>query len=286
VKKGINYWSYAAGTSMEDAMLLAKDARFDGIEFCLAAEGEVSLQSTERELHAIRERASAIGIEIASLASWLPWENSLTSNDPNRRRIAKDIVRKQIESAVALGTDTILVVPGYVGVDFVPDAEVCPYDAVYDRALEAITELARDAEQAGVTIGVENVWNKFLLSPLEMRGFVDAIESPNVGVYFDVANVLQYGYPEHWIAILGSRIKRVHFKDYRREPGGFGAFVDLLAGDVNSPAVMDALRAIGYDGYCTAEMMPPYKHYAEQILYNTSASMDAIFGIPKKQRSV
>jgi L-ribulose-5-phosphate 3-epimerase len=276
MKKGINYWSFLEGTSTADAMSIAKDAGFDGIEFCYASSGEVSLTSTERELTEIKERAADLGLDIPSLASWLPWECSLTSNDPVQRRKAKDIVRKQIETAAVLGAKTALVVPGYVGVDFVPNSEICDYEAVYERALEVLSELAEDAKQTEVMIGVENVWNKFLLSPLEMRSFVDQINSPFVGVYFDVGNVLLTGYPEQWIRILGSRIKSVHFKDYRRDPGGFNAFVDLLAGDVDYPAVMEALERIGYTGYCTAEMMPTYKHHTHQIIYNTSGAMDAI----------
>jgi L-ribulose-5-phosphate 3-epimerase len=276
MKKGINFWSFQNDVTVIDAMNTAKAAGYEGIEFCLAADGEISLQSTEAKIKAVRQRAVDIGLEVASLASWLPWEYSLTSNMKDHRLKATAIVKKQIETAVLLGTDTILLVPGYVGVDFVPNSEICSYDKVYSRAQEAIRELAEYASQFQITIGVENVWNKFLLSPLEMRSFIDEINSPNVGVYFDVANVLLYGYPEQWIRILGQRIKRVHFKDYRRDPGGFGAFVDLLAGDVNYPAVVEALEEIGYDNYCTAEMMPPYKYYSDQIIYNTSASMDRI----------
>lgn len=284
MKKGINYWSFAEGTSIDRAMTLAKDAGFDGIEFCMAASGQISLTSTERELREIRLQAEQLGLELPSLASWLPWEFSLTSNRSEHRQKAKDIIRKQIETAAALGADTALVVPGYVGVDFVPDSEICEYDRVYERALEAVSELANDAKSSGITLGIENVWNKFLLSPLEMRGFIDAIGSPYVGVYFDVGNVLLTGYPEHWIKILGSRIKKVHFKDYRRNPGGFNAFVDLLAGDVDYPAVVQALNAIGYDDYCNAEMMPTYQRYTDQIIYNTSAAMDCI--LQRVERSV
>src|SRR5690606_27691514 len=138
--------------------------------------------------------------------------------------------------------------------------------------LEAITGLASHAESAGVSIAIENVWNKFLLSPLEMRSFIDATGSSYVGSYFDVGNVVVNGYPEHWIRILGHRIKKVHFKDYRRQAGGLHGFVDLLAGDVNYPAVVEALKAIGYNNFVTAEMIPPYAHHAEQIIYNTSKS--------------
>ncbi len=98
------------------------------------------------------------------------------------------------------------------------------------------------------------MWNKFLLSPLEMRDFIDKIGSDRVGVYFDIGNVLVTGYPEHWVKILGKRIARVHVKDFRTIVGNINGFVDLLSGDANFPAVMKELRAAGYDGYLTAEM--------------------------------
>jgi hexulose-6-phosphate isomerase len=170
------------------------------------------------------------------------------------------------------------VVPGAVGVDFVPGSEVIRYDVVYDRALEAIRSLKPVAEQVKVVVGVENVWNKFLLSPLEMRDFVDKIASEYVGVYFDVGNVIATGYPEHWIRILGKRIKRVHFKDFRRNVGTLDGFTDLLEGDVNWQEVMAAFREIGYEGYVTAEMIPPYSHHPEALIYTTSKAMDFILG--------
>ena len=186
--------------------------------------------------------------------------------------------------------DTILVVPGVVGIDFspdqiVPDADaddiknimdIVEYDVAYERSLEAIQELANYAEEKEVVIGIENVWNKFLLSPLEMRDFIDRIGSGYVGVYMDVGNVVYTGYPEQWIKILGNRIKKVHFKDYRRDAGGLAGFVDLLAGDVNYIKVIDALERIGYEGYVNAEMTPVYKCYSDQIVYNTSSTMDRI----------
>lgn len=277
MKKGINFWSFPDGTPLRDAALLAKDAGFDGIEFCMAETGELGLRASDADILAVKKMTDDIGIEIASLASWVPWENSLTSDDPKKREVARDVIKRLINAGSILGVDTVLVVPGYVGVDFVPGSEVCRYDEVYDRSQEAIGTLEPLAKQYKVAMGIENVWNKFLLSPLEFRTFIDSFNSEFVGAYFDVGNVLLTGYPEHWIKILGKRIKKVHFKDYRREPGGFGSFVDLLSGDVNFPAVMDAFKEIGYDGYCNAEMMPPYKHFPEQIIYNTSATMSRIF---------
>ena len=278
LKKGINAWSFPDELSVAGCLELAKDAGFDGFEPALGEKGELSLESPEAEIREVRKRADEIGLELSSLASGLYWDYPLTSPDAKVRSKAQDIVKKQLETAAILGVDTILVVPGAVGVDFIPGAPVVPYDKAYDLALEAFSRLAADAEACGVSIGIENVWNKFLLSPLEMRDFLDKIGSPNVGAYFDVGNVVYAGYPEHWIAILGSRIKKVHFKDYRRDAGGLHGFVDLLAGDVDYEAVVAALGAIGYDGYVIAEMIPKYRQHTKQIVYNTSGAMDAILG--------
>lgn len=275
IKKSINQWAFAKDTA-RGCMELAKDAGFEAIELALAEDGDITLNSTETEIRAIRETADRIGIELASLATGLFWSYSLTSNDADMRKKALDVAKKELEIAGWLGVDAILVVPGAVGVDFVPGSEVIPYDVAYERALAAIRELAPVAEQLKVTVGVENVWNKFLLSPLEMRDFVDAVDSDHVGVYFDVGNVIATGYPEHWIQILGKRIKRVHFKDFRRNVGTLDGFVDLLEGDVNWPEVMAALRKIGYKSYATAEMIPPYTHHPEALVCNTSRSMDYI----------
>ncbi|MCR2807804.1 sugar phosphate isomerase/epimerase family protein [Paenibacillus soyae] len=278
MKKGINIWSFKEGSTIQECIRLAKKAGFDGIELSLNETGELGLDSTDKEVLAIKSRLDDEGLEIAGLATGLYWSYSMTSADEAKRRKAIDVCKKQLELASAFGVDAILVIPGAVGVDFIPDAEVVPYDLAYDRASEAIAELVPYAASAGVAIAIENVWNKFLLSPLELRDFIDKQGSDYVGSYFDVGNVVHSGYPEHWIRILGRRIKKVHFKDYRRQAGGLHGFVDLLAGDVDYPAVMAALSEIGYDGYVTGEMIPPYAHHSEQIIYNTSAAMDAILG--------
>jgi hexulose-6-phosphate isomerase len=262
-------------------MELAKKAGFEAIELALNETGELSLDSSDSEIISYKKIADEIGIKLSSLACSLFWQYSLTSNNEATRRKAMEIVRKELDFAALLGVDTVLVVPGAVGVDFIPGCEIVDYDIAYDRALAAIKELAPYAEQKKVFIGIENVWNKFLLSPLEMRSFIDSIGSEYVGAYFDAGNVITTGYPEQWIKILGKRIKKVHFKDFRRDVGTAAGFVDLLAGDVDYPAVMDALRAIGYNSFITAELIPPvpfYKHFPDQAIYNTSNSMDRIFG--------
>ena len=277
MKKGINIWSFKRGMTVAECIAMAKDAGFDGIELSLDEQGEISLNSSERDILRIKKIAEDTGIEIASLATGLYWAYPVTSSDPKIRQKSKDIVKKQLETAALLGTDGILVVPGMVA-GLSPNSEVVQYDVAYERALEAFVQLKEEAEATKVSICLENVWNKFLLSPLEMRDFIDKINSPYVGVYLDVGNVIYTGYPEHWIRILGKRIKKVHFKDFRRNVGTLEGFVDLLAGDVNFPEVVQAFKEVGYDDYVTAEMIPNYTHYTNQIIYNTSKSMDRILG--------
>jgi L-ribulose-5-phosphate 3-epimerase len=278
VKKGINYWSFRSGSSISDCMSLAKRAGFEGIELALNEDGPVSLLSNAQQMRQIKDMANDIGLELPSLATGLYWRYSLTDNDPKIRSKAQDIVKKQLELAAALDARVILVVPGLVQGQADGKNGAVPYDVAYARAAEALHELKRDAESAKVVIGIENVWNKFLLSPLEMKAFIDDLDSPYVGAYLDVGNVVISGYPEQWISILGRRIKMVHFKDYRSAACGLAGFVDLLAGDVDFASVMSAFEQIGYDDYAFAEMIPPYKQHPEQIIYNTSATMDRILG--------
>lgn len=277
MKKGISIWSFPQ-MSLKDSFLLAKDAGFEGVEVAIAEDGEVNLKSTEKELLKVKADAADAGIELYSVASGLYWDNWLTSDDKAERERTKEIVKIHLNAAATLGADTILVVPGSVNAGFVSETKIVDYKTAYDRSLEALMELREDAEKYGVSIGIENVWNKFLTSPMEMRAFIDKIDSDFVGSYFDVGNVLFNGYPEHWVRILADKIKKVHFKDYRIAAGGLHGFVDLLAGDVNYPAVMEALNSVGYDGWVSAEMIPNYKYFTEAIIYNTSYSMDKILG--------
>jgi hexulose-6-phosphate isomerase len=282
MKKAINIWSFHPGWSFEEKLKLAKEAGFQGIEVDLTPEGPITLDSTADDLQRVKAVAEKAGITLCGLATGLYWDYNPVSDDPNLRAKASHVLRRQIECAAQLGIDSILVVPGAVGVDFIPNAEVIPYDVAYDRAGQFLRSVLPHAEEHGVTLCVENVWNKFLLSPLEMKSFIDAFDSPRIKVYFDVGNVLATGYPEHWIRILGERIHRVHLKDYRRAVGTVDGFVDLLSGDVDWPAVITALREIGYTGWVAAEMIPPvpfYKFAPNTLIYNTSRAMDAIMAL-------
>ncbi len=283
MKKSISIWSFPMGLSLTDKFKLAVKAGFEGFEIDLSEDGPLTLDSSAKEAAAVRELAEQSGLQLSGLATGLYWGANPASADIAVRQRAETILRKQIEIAGALGLDAILVVPATVGADFIPNCEVVAYDTAWQRATEFIRAALPAAEKAGVRIGVENVWNKFLLSPLEMRQFIVQFDSEWVGAYFDVGNTLAMGYPEHWIQILGRQIRRVHLKDYRRAVGSVDGFVEILSGDVNWPAVMSALRTIGYDGWLTAEMIPPvpfYKYAPETLLFNTSRAIDALLALP------
>ncbi|MBE6637012.1 MAG: sugar phosphate isomerase/epimerase [Ruminococcaceae bacterium] len=277
MKKGINIWSFPQGT-IKDSLTLAKKAGFEGVELALNGDGELSLQSTESEIKQVKKMADDLGLALYSLSCGLCWDYRLSDDNANVRQKAKDMIKKQLETAKILGADTILALPGVVNVEFSMPEKKVAYDVVYNRGLEALNELKADAEAMQVNIGLENVWNKFLLSPMEMRDFIDKIGSDYVGSYLDIGNTLYCGYPEDWVRILGSRIKKVHFKDYRLQAGGLHGFVDLLAGDVDYPEVVKALNEIGYDDWVSAEMIPNYKNHTDAIIYNTSYAMDRILG--------
>ena len=236
------------------------------------------MQSTETEIKEIKKMADDMGLALYSLSCGLCWDYRLSDDEKQTREKAKDMIKKQLDAAKLLGADTVLVIPGAVNVEFSFPEKKVAYDVVYERAIEGLNELKGYAESLHVNIGLENVWNKFLLSPMEMRDFIDKIGSDYVGSYLDVGNTLYCSYPEDWVRILGNRIKKVHFKDYRLQAGGLHGFVDLLAGDVNYPEVVKALNEIGYDGWVSAEMIPNYKYYTETIIYNTSNAMDKILG--------
>lgn len=283
MKKSISIWSFSPTLPLADRLRLAREAGFDGFEIDLSDDGPLTPGSSAAEIAAVRTLAEQSGIELSGLATGLYWTANPASADSAVRFRAEAVLKKQIEIAHALELDAILVIPATVGADFLPNCEIVSYDLAWQRATDFIRAALPVAEKAGVRICVENVWNKFLLSPLEMRQFVAQFDSEWIGVYFDVGNAVATGYPEHWINILGHQIRRVHLKDYRRAVGSIDGFVEILSGDVNWPLVMGALRAVGYSGWLTAEMIPPvpfYKHSPETLLFNTSRAMDALLAPP------
>jgi hexulose-6-phosphate isomerase len=161
---------------------------------------------------------------------------------------------------------------------FLPDRAAQPYDEVLRYSGEGLRAVLPAAERHGVVLGIENVWNKFLLSPQEMRQMIDEVGHPLIGTYFDVGNCVLYGYPEQWVAILGSRIKKVHVKDFKRAVATGAGFCQLLDGDADYRAVVGELRAAGYDDYLTSEVsvrnMPD-----GQGIKDTAQRIDAIMAM-------
>jgi hexulose-6-phosphate isomerase len=260
MKTSASYWMFEGGLEAEkpiaEAMQEAKELGFEAIELAVAGQGVLTDKTAQTQCEDIVATAKKIGIEISSVASGESWSFSPTANDPAIRAKIIDFTCKALQITKWLGSDAYLFVPGAVDVFFLPDAEVIDYDVCYERARDAIRQLLPTAEETGVAICIENVWNKFLLSPLEMRDFIDGFNSEMVGAYFDVGNVLLTGYPDQWIRILGERIKRVHVKDFKASVGTVEGFVDLLEGDVDFEAVKKAFSVLGYDGYVTAELLP------------------------------
>ncbi|MFQ6097656.1 MAG: sugar phosphate isomerase/epimerase family protein [Armatimonadota bacterium] len=269
MKKAISQWSFPAEFSIATCIEGAKAAGFDGIELAFGETGALSMECSIADVKQIRDMAADTGLELPSIATTLCGQYSAISPDLATAERGRDVLKKYLECAAALGVPYALVVPCAVGPDL-------PYDDAHQRMLDAYPAFGDMARDLGVTICVENVWNKFLLSPLEFRDTLDAINHPNVKAYFDVGNVMVTGFPDQWIRILGDRIKAVHVKDFRTSIGNINGFVDLLEGDVPWPEVMAAFREVGYDYYLTAEMMPPYRHHSRRLIEATARSLQAI----------
>lgn len=257
--KGISYWAFALESDgsprdITKAMREAKELGYDAIELTIDNGGRLSLSTTQGEAEAIRRAANGIGIALKTVCSGVAWGCSPTHPDAAVRAQAVKNTKAMLRIASWLGAETLLYIPGMVSAPFVPDYAPQPYDLVDARARKALSQVLPLAEKLGVRLGVENVWNRYLLTPLEMRDFIDSFDSPFVGSYFDVANVMLYGHPEHWIKILGKRILAVHIKDFKVSVGNLNGFVDILTGDVNYPAVMKAFKKAGYRGAYTAEV--------------------------------
>ena len=277
MKKSVNLWILPGNIKFEDGLKMIKDAGFEAVEVNTSEEGGIlNLNCKEDEAKKVSEIIRKNGLEIASLLVGQFWKYPLSSSNSEIRKKGEELLEKGIKIANWLGTDAILVVPGVVA-SLSGDGEIVNYDIAYKNSQESIKKYVELAEKNNVYICVENVWNKFLLSPLEMKRFVEEIGSEYVKVYFDVGNILIIGFPEMWIRILGKLIKRIHLKDFKLSIGNINGFCDLLEGDVNWPEVIKALKEIGYDSYLTAEL-GPYKHYPETKIYNTSLAMDKILG--------
>lgn len=262
LRKSLGLGMIKEGLSLTDKFKLAKELGFDGVE--LNSPVEFSLSE-------IVEAKSASGIELPTVVNKDHWSSPLSDPDPAVRQKCIASVAKSLQEVKDLGGDTVLVVPGVVN-------EKVSYEQAYITSQNAIRELVPYAEDTGMQIALENVWNNFLLSPVEAKRFIDEINHPLVGWYFDIGNVLRYGWPEHWISTLNRRIMKLHIKEFSRElmssKGLWEGFkVDLLKGDNNWPVVMKAVSEINHQGgWLTAEVPGGDRNYLKQI----STQMDEI----------
>ncbi len=264
MKKGLTQICLGGESLVKDALQLCIETGYQGLELLMTEGGDLTLKSGSADYNAILRMGKDAGIEFTSICS----TGSLTDNDPSLIETGKAYIRKALEAAEAMGIDTVLVTGGRVN-------EQVPYDVAYERLLAGVEALKPDAERHRVNIALENIWNKLLISPLEFRDFLDRIGSDYVGCYFDTGNILLYGYPEQWIKILGRRIKKIHFKDFKMDHRERRyEWSQLMDGTVDWTAVMREIRAIGYDDYVITEVCGDHDVYAE-----TSRRMDKILAL-------
>lgn len=230
--------------SLVDTLGLCQDAGYEAIELVFGAGTDPDVDMSDEEIRGVREKCDAAGVEVSSSIAWYENRGCFIHPDASEREQGMRNLVRSIDVAHVLGVDAVLLHPGQL------TAEVT-YEAAWDWMLGGLKDIVPLAEEKGVTVGIENVWNKFLLSPRETAEFVDAVCSSRVGVYLDTANMMFYGYPEHWIRGLGKRICRVHFKDFVRQDR---QFVPLMDGDTDWKMLMNDLRSIGYDAYVIHEV--------------------------------
>jgi L-ribulose-5-phosphate 3-epimerase len=240
LKKGVMWGSIGVGKTILEKFQAAKLAGFEGVE-----------PMSHLDRNEVLKARDATGLVISSVCDALHWKFLLSDPDTKVREEGVAALKVSLEDAKAYGADTVLLVPGRV-------SETVSYDDCWKRTVEEIKKVIPLAEQLNVKIAVENVWNNFLISPVEAAYYVDHFQSNMVGFYFDCGNILIYGWPEQWIKILGPRIAKVHIKEFSRKiadkqgkSAGFG--VKLLEGDMNWPVVMKALDDIGYTNWTTVE---------------------------------
>ncbi len=216
---------------------LAKEAGFDGVE--------IHAVDDEKAVLDLKKLADEHGLEIPSIMGGPHWSHPLSSPDPIVRKHCSDSFTKTLHHARLIGADTVLLVPGVVTDDV-------PYEDAWDRSLDEVRALAGIAEKQEVFLAIENVWSKFLLSPIETVRFLDEVGSPFVKAYFDCGNIVSYGYPQHWICSLGDRIVKIHVKGFTQFPNV--AFPNSLDSDVPWAECRAAWQQIGYDDYLTVEI--------------------------------
>jgi len=249
IKKGLVLSMLPEKLSYADRLKLARDAGFDVVQ--------APTTPNQREAEELQRAAASAGIRIDSVMNMAHWDYPLSSSDPAVVEKSMNGMRASLQNAKLWGSDAVLLVPAVV------NAGVSYRDA-WTRSQKQIRELLPLAEELKVVIAIEEVWNKFLLSPLEMLAYVSEFKSPWVRAWFDVGNVVLYGYPQDWIRTLGPQIYKVHLKDFKRGEGAY-SWVNLGDGDVDWRAVRAAFLEVGYTGSVIAELSSGGESYLKDV---------------------
>ncbi|MBN8789972.1 MAG: sugar phosphate isomerase/epimerase [Terrimonas sp.] len=243
IKKSLKIEMVKGEMSIMDKFKMLKELDYDGVEFSSPHNYD------HKEILAARDKT---GLLIPGVVNSEHWKSPLSSPDPAVRDKCFNTVIQSLNDCKMYGGTTVLLVAGVVN-------DKISYADAYKHTQEQIRKLIPHAEKTGIKIAIENVWNNFLISPLEAAKYVDEINHPLVGWYFDIGNILRYGWPEQWIEILNKRIMKLDVKEYSRkkmnEEGLWKGFdVELMEGDNNWPVIIDALQKIGYNGWASAEV--------------------------------
>lgn len=247
IKKAVKYQMILEKISVLDKFKMLKDLGFDGTE--IHYKSQVNPKEVSRAIE-------ATGVQVHGFI------NS-----------SRDDLKDSIDQSKYYGGTSVLIVAGRVD-------QKNPYDVVYQQQQAKLRKHLPYAEKQGIKLLVENVWNNFLLSPLEMARFIDELESPAAGVYFDVGNVVRFGWPDQWIRVLGPRIVKLDIKEYsrkkQRDEGLWKGFnVEINEGDCDWPAVRKALLDIGYtQGWGTAEVKGGDRQRLQEISERMDRALD------------
>lgn len=246
LKKAILLNMLPKDLSLDERFKLAGKVGFEAME--------VPPPASPEEIAAYRQASERSGVKIHSIISG-GWQSPLSSADPEVAKAGLAMFQQSLKAAKELGADAILIVPAMVNAQ-------TRYADAYHRSQEKLRELLPLAEELNIRVCIEFVWNNFLLSPMEFARYIDELESPMAKAYFDVGNVVAYGWSEDWIRTLGSRTYKVHLKDFRRADR---SWQNLMDGDVDWPEVRKAFDEVGYHGYVTPELAAGDENYLRDI---------------------
>jgi len=255
IRKAMMYAKLSYKGSVLEKFQALKAAGFEGVE-------PMSHMDQEEVLKAL----DMTGLKPASVCCSTHWSKRLSDPSDTVRREAREGVQRALQDAKRYGATSVLVVPGVVNKDV-------SYDDCFKRSVAEVRQLVKVAEETGVKIAIENVWNNFITKPEQAVAYLDAVNSSLVGWHFDIGNVLRFSPPEEWIPVLGKRILKLHIKEYGKLKG-FN--VKLLEGDNKWPAIMKALDDVGYQGWGISEQPEPQSKDAA-ALKEQSERMDKVF---------